>query len=92
MTDDERPERPIHIQGSANIGTQASGSQATGVKIERVSGDVHVQGDTAPPPSFRGVALVSVLALLSAILVNIATSQLPDSWGPYLWLAGRWLR
>src|SRR5262245_33890899 len=87
MADENPPEKVVNIQGSANVGSATGQTSATGVKIERLTGNVHVHGDTAPPPSFRSVALVGVLAFLSAVLVNIATSQLPQSLQRYLWLA-----
>src|SRR5690349_4101429 len=88
MADENQPEQNVNIQGTVNPGTQATGSEATGVKIERLTArDVHVHGDTAPPPPFRNVAIVGVLAFLSAILINYATSlPLPETWRPYLWV------
>lgn len=86
MADENQPERSVYIEGT--VSSQATGSEATGVKIERLRArDVHVHRDQAPPPSLRFVALTGVLAFLGAVLINIAASQLQDSWKPYLWLA-----
>ncbi len=88
MADEQPPERDINIQSHINVGTASGQTNVSGLKVSVGSArEVHVQGDTTLPPSFRSVALVSTLAFLGAILINIATSQLPDSWKPYLWLS-----
>jgi hypothetical protein len=88
MADDEQSESNVNIQGSANVNSATGQTSATGVKIERlIARDVHVHADTISPPSFRSVALVGVLAFLGAVLINIATGQLPPGLHPYLWLA-----
>src|SRR6185503_4993241 len=80
-------EHPIHIQGSANIGTQASGSEATGVKIEQLTArDVYILISNAVQQQARFVVLTGILSFLGAVLVNIATSQLPQRLQPYLWV------
>src|SRR5215207_8046593 len=88
MADEQPPERDITIQSSVNVGTANDHTAVSGPKVSVGSArEVHVHGDTTPPPSFRSVALVGVLAFLGAVLVNIATSQLPASLQSYLWLS-----
>jgi hypothetical protein len=87
MADSQPPERNVNIESNVNVGT-ANDSTVSGTKVSVGSArDVHVHGDITPPPSFRSVVLVGVLAFLGAVLVNIATSQLPPGLQPYLWLA-----
>src|SRR5215216_4628973 len=90
MADDEKPERNVTIESNVNVGTASGETTVSGVKVNvGTARDVHVHGDTTQPPSFRSVALVGVLAFLGAVLVNIASSQLPPSLQPPLWLS--WL-
>jgi eukaryotic-like serine/threonine-protein kinase len=87
MTDDNTSERNVNIESTVNVGT-ANDSTVSGTQVSVGSArDVHVHGDTTPPSSLRSVALVGVLAFLSAVLINIATSQLPPGLQPYLWLS-----
>jgi len=89
MADEQPSERDINIQSTVEVGTTSGQTTVSGAKVSVGSArEVHVHGDTAAP-SFRSVVLVGVLAFLSAVLINVATSQLPQSLQPPLWLS--WL-
>lgn len=88
MADEQAPNRDIHIDSTVNVGTANDSTTVSGATVKVASArEVHVHGDAAPPPSFRSVVLVGALAFLGAVLINIATSQLPLGLQPYLWLA-----
>ena len=89
MAEDQQSDRNINIQSTVNVGTANDKTSVSGatVKVDSTS-EVHIHNESSPPPSFRSVAIVGVLAFLSAVLVNYATSlPLPDQVKDYLWLS-----
>src|SRR5215211_2271759 len=71
MDGDKQPEKTVNIQSIVNVGTATDQTTVSGAKVSVGSArEIHVHGDTNPPPSFRGVALVGVLAFLGAVLIT----------------------
>ena len=71
MAEDPQRDRNINIQSTVNVGTANDKTTVSGatVKVDAAR-EVHVHGESSRPPSFLSVAIVGVLAFLSAVLVN----------------------